>query len=120
MRPVGRNVSRVLGAPRERQSGRTLSISFGALLGLLFGLGSPGTLPAGAYRCPKLLEYRLPCVLGDPPERGPVGLPEVHSVEDERPEPRLDGTKGGEGRNGVTGDEGKAVGDGGTRDEVGD
>lgn len=38
-----------------------------------------------------------------------------------RPEPRLDGTNGGDGLKGVTGDEGMLpVGEGGTREDVGD
>ena len=43
------------------------------------------------------------------------------SMDGGRPEPKLDGTNGGDGLKGVTGDEGKLpVGEGGTRDDVGD
>lgn len=84
------------------------------------GLPSPAVPPGIKYRWPKLLEYRFPCALGDAPE----GPPDK-STEDGRPEPRLDGTNGGDGRADVlTGEVGKLcavpTGDGGTRDVVGD
>lgn len=98
-----------------------MSTSFAALRGLPFGLASPAVPLADASRGPKLLEYLF---LGDPAIGAPDGLPDMPSIDDGRPEPRLDGTNGGDGRKGVTGDDAKLlpapVGDGGIRDDVGD
>lgn len=98
-----------------------MSTSFAALRGLPFGLASPAVPLADASRGPKLLEYLF---LGDPAIGAPDGLPDMPSTDDGRPEPRLDGTNGGDGRKGVTGDDAKLlpapVGDGGIRDDVGD
>ena len=113
----------------------TLSTSFGALRGLLFGLASPTTPalplplplpPWGTYFCPKLLEYRFPCIRGLPAMLVVVGLADDPSPGDGRPEPRPDGTNVGDGRKGVTGDDGGklvrpvAVGEAGAREDVGD
>lgn len=80
-------------------------------------LPSLPTPPVAAYRCPKLLEYRLPLVI--------LGLSATPSaLANDRLSPKLDGAKGGEGRKGVTGEDGGLFPDGTTltptRDDVGD
>ena len=79
---------------------------------------------ADAILLPKLLEYLFPCILGELPEAAPEGLAEMPSIDCGRPDPRLDGRNGGDGLNCATGDVVKLlpapVGDGGTREEVGD
>lgn len=64
------------------------------------GLPSLIAPPGCEYLCPKLLEYLLPPIRGEPSD----GAPSAEASE--RRSPRLEGANGGERRNGATGEDG--------------
>lgn len=88
------------------------------------GLPSPVAPPGWENLCPKLLEYLLPPMRGEPSE----GAPSAEASE--RRSPRLEGAKGGERRSGATGEDGPRLpaeppvmtddGAAAARDEVGE